>query len=110
MKPIHYPSILRKIVYAAVPEYQDARWPSGGQRISVMFDGHNGAVHLGVGLLTSDVLQVFHAVGTLDKTQSKILNEIAKYFDITYNSEVLDRTKDRFHQGFYFTTTLKTDL
>jgi hypothetical protein len=110
MKPIHYPTILRNIVYAAVPEYQDAKWPSGGQRISVSFNGHEGAVHLGVGLLTSDAIQVFNKVGALDRTQNKILAEIAKYFKVTQTSEVYDGTKDRFHQGFFFKTTLKTDL
>lgn len=103
MKKPHYPTILRNAVYAAVPEYRNARWPSNGQRVSVSLTGKTGVISLGVGLLSPETDAVFDKVGTLTTTKDKIVLELRKYFEIVKVSDVYRGVKDRYCHGFYFT-------
>ena len=103
MKKPHYPTILRNIVYTAVPEYRDARWPSNGQRVSVSLIDKIGVISLGIGLITPGAEAVFDKVGTLTTTKDKIVRELKKHFKIVKVSDVFRGVKDRYCHGFYFT-------
>jgi hypothetical protein len=106
-KPPHYPTILRNIVFAAVPEYRAARWPSGNQRVSVSFDGHQGLVTLGIGLLTAGTEEIFDKVGTLNKTQKQILKELGGHYTVDSYTDVYYGVRDRYCHGFYFKVSPK---
>lgn len=100
-------SDIRKIVYEAVPEYRNLKWPNGGSRVHCSYsDKHKiGYVALGIGLLSPEAEKILDEVGSLKTTQKAITDGLRKVFGSKLKFNNVGRgVHDRYCHGFYFTT------
>lgn len=104
---------IKRAVFAAVPEYKNAKWANGGSRVSTshwkIFNDpkdtkHEGVVRLGVGLLSKDAEDSLNkAGGDLHDTHHKIIKELGKHFHNPKKSLITHgHGEHRYHQEMYF--------